>query len=93
MEKLGLAEMVDLAVMRSKCNDLMWLKRQNKGSAGTFVVRLLIKKRVPLTPGSFCFLSNVRKCLQKEKHSSKRLIKTKKRNVGRTLLLYVFRND
>lgn len=38
MEKRALAWTVDLVVMRSKCNDLMWLKQQNKGSAGTFVV-------------------------------------------------------
>lgn len=39
MEKRALAQTVDLVVMRSKCNDLMWLKQQNKGSAGTFAVR------------------------------------------------------
>lgn len=55
MEKLGLAEMADLAVMRSKCNDLMWLKRQNKGSAGTFVVKLLIKKKGSLNSRKFLF--------------------------------------
>lgn len=39
MEKWTLAQAFDLVVMKSKCNDLMWLKQQNhKGSAGTFAV-------------------------------------------------------
>lgn len=58
--------MVDLVVMRSKCNDLMWLKRQNKGSAGTVVVKLLIKKGFPLTPGRLFFFSNVKVSSERE---------------------------
>lgn len=58
MEKRALAWTVDLVVMRSKCNDLMWLKKQNKGSAGTFaVMNSWRRKGFTLTPERDYFVS------------------------------------